>query len=382
MGTVYWQHGVNVKLNGTYLPCSYLQATGTLEGMINRLLGRVSHDIGIDLGTANTLVYVRGKGIVINEPSVVAINVKTKQILAIGDEAKKMVGKTPANIVATRPLVDGVVSDFEVTEQMLRYFINKVHKETYSLWPRPRVVVGIPSGVTEVEKRAVEDASTNAGARQTFLIEEPMAAAIGSRLPIQDAAGSMIVDIGGGTTEVAIISLGGIVASRSLRIAGDELSEDIILYAREEFNLQIGERTAENIKIAIGTTSPVAGLKDVPMRGRDLVTGLPKEIMITPDQVRAALARSVREIVDAVKLTIEETPPELVADIMERGIYLAGGGALLKGLDATLHRETKMPVKIAEDPLTAVARGTGLVLEDIDALKDVLVPTQFGKIPR
>ncbi|QQR53271.1 rod shape-determining protein [bacterium] len=350
--------------------------------MINRLLGRVSHDIGIDLGTANTLVYVRGKGIVINEPSVVAINVKTKQILAIGDEAKKMVGKTPANIVATRPLVDGVVSDFEVTEQMLRYFINKVHKETYSLWPRPRVVVGIPSGVTEVEKRAVEDASTNAGARQTFLIEEPMAAAIGSRLPIQDAAGSMIVDIGGGTTEVAIISLGGIVASRSLRIAGDELSEDIILYAREEFNLQIGERTAENIKIAIGTTSPVAGLKDVPMRGRDLVTGLPKEIMITPDQVRAALARSVREIVDAVKLTIEETPPELVADIMERGIYLAGGGALLKGLDATLHRETKMPVKIAEDPLTAVARGTGLVLEDIDALKDVLVPTQFGKIPR
>lgn len=350
--------------------------------MINRLLGRVSHDIGIDLGTANTLVYVRGKGIVINEPSVVAINVKTKQILAIGDEAKKMVGKTPANIVATRPLVDGVVSDFEVTEQMLRYFINKVHKETYSLWPRPRVVVGIPSGVTEVEKRAVEDASTNAGARQTFLIEEPMAAAIGSRLPIQDAAGSMIVDIGGGTTEVAIISLGGIVASRSLRIAGDELSEDIILYAREEFNLQIGERTAENIKIAIGTTSPVAGLKDVPMRGRDLVTGLPKEIMITPDQVRAALARSVREIVDAVKLTIEETPPELVADIMERGIYLAGGGALLKGLDATLRRETKMPVKIAEDPLTAVARGTGLVLEDIDALKDVLVPTQFGKIPR
>jgi rod shape-determining protein MreB len=214
--------------------------------MINRLLGLLSHDIGIDLGTANTLVYVRGKGIVINEPSVVAINVKTKQVLAIGDEAKKMVGKTPASIVATRPLVDGVVSDFEVTEQMLKYFINKVHKETYSVFPRPRVVVGIPSGVTEVEKRAVEDAATNAGARQTFLIEEPMAAAIGSRLPIQDAAGSMIVDIGGGTTEVAIISLGGIVASRSLRIAGDELSDDIIQYAREQFNPQIGERTAEN----------------------------------------------------------------------------------------------------------------------------------------
>jgi rod shape-determining protein MreB len=350
--------------------------------MINRLLGVLSHDIGIDLGTANTLVYVRGKGIVINEPSVVAVNTKTKQVLAIGDEAKKMVGKTPASIVATRPLVDGVVSDFEVTEQMLKYFINKVHKETYAIFPRPRVVVGIPSGVTEVEKRAVEDAATNAGARQTFLIEEPMAAAIGSRLPIQDAAGSMIVDIGGGTTEVAIISLGGIVASRSLRIAGDELSDDIIKYAREEFNLQIGERTAENIKIAIGSAHKIDGLKDVPMRGRDLVTGLPKEIMVTPEQVRVALAKSVREIVEAVKITIEETPPELVADIMERGIYLAGGGALLKGLDTLLERETKMPIHVADDPLTAVARGTGLVLEDIDALKEVLVPTQYGKIPR
>ncbi len=350
--------------------------------MINRLLGLLSHDIGIDLGTANTLVYVRGKGIVINEPSVVAVNVKTKQVLAIGDEAKKMVGKTPASIVATRPLVDGVVSDFEVTEQMLKYFINKVHKETYAIWPRPRVVVGIPSGVTEVEKRAVEDAATNAGARQTFLIEEPMAAAIGSRLPIQDAAGSMIVDIGGGTTEVAIISLGGIVASRSLRIAGDELSDDIIQYAREQFSLQIGERTAENIKMAIGSAFNVSGLKDMPMRGRDLVTGLPKEIMVTPEQIRAALAKSVREIVEAVKITIEETPPELVADIMDRGIILAGGGALLKGLDAVLARETKMPVHVAEDPLTAVARGTGLVLEDIDALKEVLVPTQYGKIPK
>jgi rod shape-determining protein MreB len=350
--------------------------------MINRLLGLLSHDIGIDLGTANTLVYVRGQGIVINEPSVVAINTKTKQVLAIGDEAKKMVGKTPASIVATRPLVDGVVSDFEVTEQMLKYFINKVHKESYSIFPRPRVVVGIPSGVTEVEKRAVEDAATNAGARQTFLIEEPMAAAIGARLPIQDAAGSMIVDIGGGTTEVAIISLGGIVSSRSLRIAGDELSDDIIKYAREEFNLQIGERTAENIKIAIGSALPVKDTKPVPMRGRDLVTGLPKEIMIESDQVRDALAKSVREIVEAIKITIEETPPELVADIMERGVYLAGGGALLKGLDALIKKETKMPVHIADDPLTAVARGTGLVLEDIDALKEVLVPTQYGKMPK
>lgn len=350
--------------------------------MINRFFGLFSHDIGIDLGTANTLVYVRGKGIAINEPSVVAINSKTNQVLAIGDEAKKMVGRTPANIVATRPLVDGVVSDFEVTEQMLRYFIDKVHKETFSILPRPRVVIGIPSGVTEVEKRAVEDAATNAGARQTYLIEEPMAAAIGSRLPIQDAAGSMIVDIGGGTTEVAVISLGGIVASRSLRIAGDELSEDIIQFARDEFNLQIGERTAENIKIAIGSAFPLQKSAEAPMRGRDLVTGLPKEIIVTSDQIRAALAKSVRTIVEAIKITIEETPPELVADIMDRGIILAGGGALLRGLDLLIHRETKMPVYVTDDPLTAVARGTGLVLEDIDSLKDVLVSTQFGKIPR
>lgn len=350
--------------------------------MINQLLGMFSHDIGIDLGTANTLVYVRGKGIVINEPSVVAINTKTNQVLAIGDEAKKMVGKTPASIVATRPLVDGVVSDFEVTEQMLRYFIDKVHKESFVILPRPRVVIGIPSGVTEVEKRAVEDAASNAGARQALLIEEPMAAAIGSRLPIQDAAGSMIVDIGGGTTEVAIISLGGIVASRSLRIAGDELNEDIVQYARDEFNLQIGERTAENIKIAIGSAYPVGESIEVPMRGRDLVTGLPKQIMVTPEQIRAALAKSVRSIVEAVKISIEETPPELVADIMDRGIILAGGGALLRGLDMLLHRETKMPVHVADDPLTAVVRGTGLVLEDIDNMKDILVPTQYGKIPK
>lgn len=350
--------------------------------MINRLLGMLSHDIGIDLGTANTLVYVRGQGIVINEPSVVALNTKTNQVLAIGSDAQKMVGKTPASIVATRPLVDGVVSDFEVTEQMLRYFIDKVHRERYSLFPRPRVVIGIPSGVTEVEKRAVEDAASNAGARQTLLIEEPMAAAIGTRLPVQDAAGSMIVDIGGGTTEVAVISLGGIVASRSLRIAGDELSEDIVKYAREEFNLSIGERTAENIKIQIGSAYATHGDKTVSMRGRDLVTGLPKEIQISSDQVRMALAKSIRSIVESIKITIEETPPELVADIMDRGIYLAGGGALMKGMDILLHQETKMPVHIADDPLTSVARGTGLVLEDLDTLKEILVPTQYGKIPR
>ena len=350
--------------------------------MFNQILGRFSHDIGIDLGTANTLVYVRGQGIVINEPSVVAINTKTNQILAIGDEAKRMVGKTPASIVATRPLVDGVVSDFEVTEQMLRYFIDKVHKQRFRLLARPRVVIGIPSGVTEVEKRAVEDAASNAGARQTLLIEEPMAAAIGARLPVQDAAGSMIVDIGGGTTEVAVISLGGIVAARSIRIAGDELSDDIVKYARDEFNLSIGERTAEEIKIAIGSAYPVPGAKSVPMRGRHLVTGLPKEVEVTPEQIRKALIRSVREIVEAIKITIEETPPELVADIMTRGIILAGGGALLGGLDLMIHRETNMPVHIADDPLTAVARGTGLVLEDIDSLKEMLVPTQFRATAR
>jgi rod shape-determining protein MreB and related proteins len=350
--------------------------------VFNQLLGRFSHDIGIDLGTANTLVYVRGQGIVINEPSVVAINTKTNQILAIGDEAKRMVGKTPASIVATRPLVDGVVSDFEVTEQMLRYFIDKVHKQRFRLLARPRVVIGIPSGVTEVEKRAVEDAASNAGARQTFLIEEPMAAAIGCRLPVQDAAGSMIVDIGGGTTEVAVISLGGIVAARSIRIAGDELSDDIIKYARDEFNLSIGERTAEEIKIAVGSAWPLAGAKPAPMRGRHLVTGLPKQVDVTAEQIRKALARSVREIVEAIKITIEETPPELVADIMTRGIILAGGGALLGGLDALVHRETNMPVHLADDPLTAVARGTGLVLEDLDSLKDMLVPSQFRATAR
>ncbi len=347
--------------------------------MFNQLLGQFSHDIGIDLGTANTLVYVRGQGIVINEPSVVAINTKTNQILAIGEEAKRMVGKTPASIVATRPLVDGVVSDYEVTEQMLRYFINKVHKQRFKLLARPRVVIGIPSGVTEVERRAVEDAASNSGARQTFLIEEPMAAAIGSRLPVQDAAGSMIIDIGGGTTEVAVISLGGIVAARSIRIAGDELSEDIVQYARDEFSLSIGERTAEQIKIAVGSAHSISQ-KDQPrnvlMRGRDMVSGLPKQINVTSDQIREALARSVREIIDAVKVTIEETPPELVADIMHRGMVLAGGGALLKGLDVLIQRECRMPVHVATDPLTAVARGTGLVLEDLDSLKDILLPHQ------
>lgn len=347
--------------------------------IFNRFLGTFSQDMGIDLGTANTLVYVSGKGIVMNEPSVVAINKKTNQVLAIGNEARKMVGRTPSHIVAIRPLVDGVVSDFEVTEQMLKYFIEKIHQETFTILPRPRVVIGIPSGVTEVEKRAVVDASRNAGARQSFLIEEPMAAAIGARLPVQEASGSMIVDIGGGTTEVAVISLGGIVVSKSLRIAGDELNNNIVDYAREEFNLLLGERTAEDVKIAIGSAHPLEKALETTIRGRDLITGLPKEIRVSDEQVREAMARSVQTIVNNVKAAVEETPPEIVADIMKRGITLAGGGALLRGLDKLLHEQTQMPIQIAEDPLTAVARGTGLVLEDLDNLKDVLVATQYEK---
>lgn len=346
--------------------------------ILDKFWGMFSHDIGIDLGTANTLVYVRGKGIVINEPSTVAINQKNKQLLAIGDEARKMVGRTPSHIVAIRPLVDGVISDFEITEQMLRYFIDKVHREKFNLFPRPRVVVGIPYGVTEVEKRAVEEAALNAGARQVFLIEEPLAGAIGSRLPVQEAAGNMVVDIGGGTTEVAVISLGGIVASRSLRIAGDELNQDIINYAREQFNLLLGERTAEELKISIGSAMNLGEKLTAPMRGRDLVTGLPKEIIVTDEHIRAALKKSVRQIVDAVRQTMEETPPELVADIMEKGIVVCGGGALLKGLDKLISENTQTRVHIADDPLTSVVRGAGLVLEDLENLQSVLVPTQFN----
>lgn len=344
--------------------------------ILDRFWGLFSHDIGIDLGTANTLVYVGGKGIVINEPSVVAINQKSKQILAIGSEARKMVGRTPSHIVAIRPLVDGVVSDFEVTEQMLKYFIDKVHREKFSLFPRPRVVIGIPYGVTEVERRAVEEAALNAGARQVFLIEEPVAAAIGARLPIQEANGNMIVDIGGGTTEVAVISLGGIVASRSLRIAGDEMNQDIILFARDKLNLLLGERTAEDIKLTIGSAVEQKENSQMPMRGRDLVTGLPKEITVNTEQVRIAMQKSVQQIVEAIRVTMEETPPELLADIMEKGIVLCGGGALLKGLDQLIKQTTQTRVHIANDPLTSVVRGAGLVLEDLENLKGVLMSNE------
>ncbi|MEK7076410.1 MAG: rod shape-determining protein [Patescibacteria group bacterium] len=344
--------------------------------MFNKLFGFWSKDIGIDLGTANTLVYVRGKGIVINEPSIVAINQKTGKILAIGKEARIMVGRTPGYITVSRPLINGVVSDFEVTEQMLKYFIDKVHQESFTLLPRPRVVIGIPSGVTEVEKRAVEDATYNAGAREVYLIEEPMAAAIGARLPVHEAVANVIVDMGGGTTEVAVISMGGVIASRSLRVAGDKLNEDIIRYLREERNLLVGEATAENLKLTLGSAYPSEEEEEGHVRGRDLVSGLPKEIPITSEEIREAIQRSVKSIVLAVKNTIEETPPELTADLINRHVFLAGGGALLKGLDKAIAHEIKLFVKMVDDPLTAVARGCGLVLEDIDRLKSVLVATQ------
>ncbi|MEA2006668.1 MAG: rod shape-determining protein [Patescibacteria group bacterium] len=347
--------------------------------MLNKIFGKISKDVGIDLGTANTLVYVKGKGIVINEPSVVAVNKRTGQVLAIGKEARKMVGKTPGHIMVSRPLVDGVVSDFETTEQMLKYFIEKVHRDSFALLPRPRVVVGIPSGVTEVEKRAVVDATINAGARQAFLIDEPMAAAIGARLPVQEPAGNMIVDIGGGTTEVAVISLGGVVTARSLRIAGDEMNEDVISFARDEYNLLLGERSAEDIKIAIGSAYQLNEKLDMMIRGRDLISGLPKELKVTDKEIRTALSRSIKIIINNIKAAIEETPPELIGDIMQSGIILAGGGGLIRGLDRLIAEQTEMPVKRMEDPLTAVVRGTGIVLEDLDSMVDVLIESSDEK---
>ncbi|MEK7537783.1 MAG: rod shape-determining protein [Patescibacteria group bacterium] len=350
--------------------------------MFSRLLGRFSHDLGIDLGTTNTLVYVRDKGIVINEPSVVAINTKTNQVLAVGETARRMVGKTPGHIVATKPLVDGVISDFEVTEKMLKYFIDQVHRQSIGLVPRPRVVIGIPLGVTEVERKAVEDAALHAGAREVYLIEEPMAAAIGARLPIQEASGTMVVDIGGGTTEIAVISLGGVVAWRSLRIGGNKLDQDIIQYAREQYNLLVGERTAEDIKLKIATVWDDGNVVETRMRGRDLISGLPREVTITSKQIHEALQRTVRQMVENIKATIESTPPELVADIYERGIILTGGGALLRGLTNAIHAETQMLVQVTDDPLTAVVRGTGIVLDDLQVMKNVLVMSSEDQATR
>ena len=339
---------------------------------LNALLGLFSLDIGIDLGTANTLVYIRNKGIVINEPSWVSIDKKTKRVLAIGIEAKEMAGRTPANIVAIRPLRDGVISEFDITEAMLKYFIKKAHHHLLLTTPRPRVVVGIPSGVTEVEKRAVKQATLSAGAREAFLIEEPMAAAIGAGLPITEAVGSMVVDVGGGTTEVAVFSLGGIVVSKSMRIAGDEMDDEIINYARQKYNLLVGPRTAERIKMTIGSAYPLKEEKTMALRGRNLVTGLPDSIEVSSIEIREALSGAVALIVESVRDTLDQTPPELIADLMEQGICLAGGGAQLQGLAERLSEETRMHCYVAEDSMTCVARGAGRVLEELDRLEKVL----------
>lgn len=332
----------------------------------------LSNDIGIDLGTANTLVYVPGKGIVLNEPSVVAINTKTGQVVAVGSEAKRMLGRTPGHVQAIRPLVDGVISDFEITEEMISYMVKRAIKEHKTILG-PRVVVGVPSGVTNVESRAVRDAVINAGAREVYIVEEPMAAAIGIRLPINDPVGNMVIDIGGGTSDIAVISLGGIVRSKNLKIAGDKLNNDISTYIRSEFKILIGERTAEEIKIQLSNMVPGDQPLEAPIRGRDLVTGLPREVIITDSDIREAIAHSIGSLVESTKEVLESTPPEIVADIMKRGIFLVGGGALIKGLDRLLESELQIPVHIAQEPLTAVARGTGVILENIDLYKEAIM---------
>lgn len=335
--------------------------------MFNALLGLFSNDMGIDLGTANTLVYVKGQGIVLREPSVVAIEKDTHSVIAIGVEAKRMLGKTPANIIAVRPLRNGVIADFEVTQQMIRYFIKKVHNRRSLL--HPRIVIGIPSGITEVERRAVRESAEQAGAREVYLIEEPMAAAIGANLPISEPYANMIVDIGGGTTEVAVISLSGMVVSKSLDVAGDEMDESIVQYFRKKYNLLIGDMTAEDVKIKIGSVYPTLENQSMEVKGRDQVTGLPKTISITSEEVRQSLTESMQLIVDVIKETLEETPAELSADLVDRGIVLAGGGALIRGMADLISQETELPVNLAPEPLTCVALGAGRYLEEIDNLK-------------
>lgn len=348
--------------------------------MLKKFYELVSNDIGIDLGTSNSLVYLKGHGIVINEPSVVAVNVKTNQILAVGAKAKDMLGRTPGHIKAIRPLVDGVISDFEVTEEMLSYFINKADKMSKK-FARPRVVIGVPSGTTNVESRAVYDAARSAGAREVYLVEEPMAAAIGIRLPIKDPSGSMIIDIGGGTTDIAVISLGGIVKSKNLKIAGDRLNNDIITYMRDEFKILIGEKTAELVKIAIGSVLP-GDYMETEIRGRDLLTGLPREVVVTDSDIREAIVPAIKELVEGVKDVLETTPPEILSDIMQRGITLSGGGALIPGLDRLLSNVLKIPVYVVDDPLSAVARGTGVILDDLESYMEVLIGNQDELPPR
>jgi rod shape-determining protein MreB len=344
---------------------------------IDNILGMFSSDMGIDLGTASTLVYLKNEGIVLCEPSVVAIEAGTSNVLAVGEEAKRMLGRTPGNIVAIRPMRDGVIADFEITESMLRYFIKKVHNSRRLV--RPRVVIAIPSGITEVEKRAVKDSALHAGAREVFMLEEPVAASIGVGLPIQEPSGNMIIDIGGGTTEMAVISLAGVVFSKSIRIGGDEMDEAIINYLKRTYNLMVGERTSEEIKIRIGSGYPMEEEMTMDVRGRDLVAGLPKMISITSEEVREALSEPIAQIVEAVRITLERTPPELSADLIEKGLILAGGGALLRGLDKLISEETGLPVHLADDPLTAVALGTGKVLSELRYLKRLTVSPKLQK---
>ncbi|MBU6231083.1 MAG: rod shape-determining protein [Patescibacteria group bacterium] len=345
-----------------------------------RIFNRFSNDIGIDLGTANTLVYVRGKGIVVTEPSVVAVNEKTGQVVAVGAAAKEMLGRTPTHITAVRPLVDGVISDFEVTEEMLSYLMKRAGEFMPKRLMGPRVVVGVPSGVTNVEVRAVRDATRNAGAREVYIVEQPMAGAIGIRLPIHDPVGSMIIDIGGGTSDIAIISLGGIVRSKSLKIAGDRFNQDIISYIRNEFKILIGETTAEQVKIAVGSVIPDQPMETT-IRGRDLITGLPREVVITDSDIREAMGQSVEALVASAREVLETTPPEILADVMRRGVHLVGGGALIKGLNDLLAESLQLPVTVAEEPLTAIARGAGIILEDLDRFKNVLLQSE-DDLPR
>lgn len=346
--------------------------------MLNRFFGRFSEDIAIDLGTSNTRVFVKDKGLVMNEPSIVAINTRTNHILAVGRTAKDMLGKTPPHIVTTRPLTKGVISDFEVTEKMLKFFIDKIHEESFTLVPRPRIVMTVPMEITEVERKAVEDAALSAGAREAFLIESPIAAAIGAGLPIEESIGNMIVDIGGGTTQIAVISLSGIVTWKSLTIAGDEMTKNVLQYARDVFNILLGEKVAEEVKCRIGSSLDLGEPLRMTMRGRDLITGLPKEVAVSDGQVREALNRSVRTIIDNIKATIEVTPPELVADIYERGIILTGGGALLRGLERSIAKEADIPVRVAEDAQTSLVRGAGSLLDNQLLLKEIALPTTNG----
>lgn len=348
-----------------------------LERYFDGLVGMFSSDMGIDLGTASTLVYLKNEGIVLCEPSVVAIEAGTSNVLAVGEEAKRMLGRTPGNIVAIRPMRDGVIADFEITESMLRYFIKKVHNSRRLV--RPRVVIAVPSGITEVEKRAVKDSALHAGAREVFMLEEPVAASIGVGLPIQEPSGNMIIDIGGGTTEMAVISLAGVVFSKSVRIGGDEMDSAITSYMKRTYNLMIGERTAEEIKIRIGSAYPMDEELTMDVRGRDLVAGLPKMITITSEEVREALSEPIVQIVEAVRITLERTPPELSADLIEKGLILAGGGGLLRGLDKLISEETGLPVHLADDPLTAVVLGTGKVLSELKYLKRLTVSPRLQK---